>query len=475
MGGEKGRVHREGARKGLLEGVHHVHFIGIGGIGMSGIARVLLEEGYRVSGSDLRVSPLTETLVNLGGTVYEGHAAKDIAGADLVVVSSAVPPHNPEVVAAQKSGVPVVNRAQILGELMEGRYGVAVAGTHGKTTTSAMIGLILERAGLDPTIIVGGVIPELGSNAKAGKGRYLVLEADEYQRTFLGLSPSVAVITNIEMDHPDYFRDLEDIYQAYLEFVKLVPQEGRLFLCADDPMAQRLQKEPHLPEITTYGLGPRARWRAANLAANAAGGSDFRVLASSRPRGEFSLRIPGRHNVKNGLAALAVSDYLGIDLEEAGKILVEFKGVERRFEVKGETAGVVVIDDYAHHPTEIKATLATARERYPERRVWAVFQPHTYSRTKALMSEFAKSFDDADQVVVTDIYPARESDDLGIDSQGLVAAMSHPNAHYVGTLSAALIMLCQELKGGDLLITLGAGDINEVGERVLAWLKRGKR
>lgn len=474
MGGEESRTYREEVSKGL-EGVHHVHFVGIGGIGMSGIARVLLEEGYRVSGSDLRVSPLTEALVGLGGTVYEGHAAKNIAGADLVVVSSAVPPHNPEVLAAQETGIPVVSRAKILGPLMEDRYGVAVAGTHGKTTTSAMIALILQRAGLDPTIIVGGVIPELGSNAKAGKGKYLVLEADEYQRTFLGLSPSVALVTNIEMDHPDYFRDLEDIYQAYLEFVKLVPQEGEIFLCADDPMGQRLEKEPHLAEITTYGLGPRARWRAADLAANAAGGSDFRVLASGRSRGEFTLRIPGRHNVKNGLAALAVSDYLGIDLIEAGKTLAQFRGVERRFEVKGEAAGVMVIDDYAHHPTEIKATLAAARERYPERRVWAVFQPHTYSRTKALLSEFAASFGDADQVVVTDIYPARETDDLGVSSQALLATMNHPGAHYVGTLSDVVTMLSQQLGGGDLLITLGAGDIYEVGEKVLARLKRRER
>ncbi len=474
MGGEESRSHRAQSSKGL-EGVHHVHFVGIGGIGMSGIARVLLEEGYRVSGSDLRASPLTETLVGLGGTVYEGHAAKNIAGADLVVVSSAVPPHNPEVLAAQESRIPVVGRAQILGQIMEGRYGVAVAGTHGKTTTSAMIALILERAGFDPTIIVGGVIPELGSNAKAGKGKYLVLEADEYQRTFLGLSPSVAVVTNIEMDHPDYFRDLEDIYQAYLEFVKLVPQEGEIFLCADDPMGQRLEEEPHLAEITTYGLGLRARWRAADLAANAAGGSEFRVLASGRPRGEFNLRIPGRHNVKNGLAALAVSDYLGINLMEAGKTLAQFRGVERRFEVKGEATGVMVIDDYAHHPTEIKATLAAARERYPERRVWAIFQPHTYSRTKALWSEFATSFGDADQVVVTDIYPARESDDLGVNAQELVAAMSHPGVHYAGTLPNVVTMLCQQLRGGDLLITLGAGDIYQAGEEVLARLKRRER
>lgn len=452
--------------------MHHVHFVGIGGIGMSGIARVLLEEGYRVSGSDLKVSPLTEALVGLGGTVYEGHEAKNIAGADLVVVSSAVPPHNPEVVAARESGIPIFSRAQILRQLMEGRYCVAVAGTHGKTTTSAMIALVLERSDLDPTIIVGGVIPELGSNAKAGKGKYIVLEADEYQRTFLGLSPSLAVVTNIEMDHPDYFRDLEDIYRAYLEFVKLIPKEGKIFLCADDPMAMRLEKEPHLAEITTYGLDPRARWRAADLAANAAGGSDFRVLASGRPRGEFSLRIPGRHNVKNGLAALAVSDSLGIDLMEAGKTLAQFRGVKRRFEVKGEASGVVVIDDYAHHPSEIKATLAAARERYPERRVWALFQPHTYSRTKALLSEFAVSFGDADQVVVTDIYPARESDDLGIDSQALVAAMNHPCAHYLGPLADVVEVLCQQLRDGDLLITLGAGDVYEVGEQVLARLKR---
>ena len=474
MNGEKGRSYREEATK-RLEGVHHVHLVGIGGIGMSGIARVLLEEGYRVSGSDLRVSPLTEALVGLGGTVYEGHATKNIAGADLVVLSSAVPPHNPEVVAAQESGIPVVSRAQILGELMKGRYGVAVAGTHGKTTTSAMIALILDRAGLDPTIIVGGVIPELGSNAKAGKGKYIVLEADEYQRTFLGLSPSVAVVTNIEMDHPDYFRDLEDICQAYLEFVRLVPPEGEIFLCSDDPMAQRLQEEPYLAEITTYGLGPRARWRAADLAANAAGGSNFRVLASSRPRGEFNLRIPGRHNVRNGLAALAVADYLGIDLMEAGKTLAQFRGVERRFEVKGEASGVIVIDDYAHHPSEIKATLAAARERYPERRVWAVFQPHTYSRTKALLSDFAASFGDADQVVVTDIYPARESDDLGVNSQKLLAAMNHQGVHYIGALSDVVVMLCQQLRGGDLLITLGAGDIYQVGEEVLARLKRRER
>ncbi|MGA9348883.1 MAG: UDP-N-acetylmuramate--L-alanine ligase [Anaerolineae bacterium] len=455
-----------------------VHLIGIGGIGLSAIAKVLLEEGHRVSGSDLKLSPITDGLARLGAKVYKGHRADNVDDADLVVVSSAVPADNPEVIAAREKGVPVVKRDWMLGRMMEGRFGIAVAGSHGKTTITAMIALVLTEAGLDPSFIVGGILENLGTNAKAGRGEHFVIEADEYDRTFLGLRPRIAVVTNIEMDHPDCYPELDDLVEAFRDFLHLVPANGCIIGCGDEKrvrgiLGAREQRSKGAgeqgPSVVTYGLNEGVDWQAVDIRSNELGGSDFVALHEGQPVGKFALRIPGLHNVQNALAALAVSDYLGLDLTDVRETLKRFQGVRRRFEVKGGVNGIVIIDDYAHHPTQIRATLATARKCYPDREIWAVFQPHTYSRTKALLDEFAGSFADADHVVVTDIYPAREFNDLGVSAADIVTRMKHPDARYISGLNEAADHLLNHLKPGDVLITLGAGDGHKVGEDV--WVR----
>jgi UDP-N-acetylmuramate--alanine ligase len=457
----------------------HVHFIGIGGIGLSAMAKILLEEGYRVSGSDLQLSPLTANLEALGASIYQGHAAGNVGPADLVIMSSAIRPDNPEVVAARQRGMPVIKRDQMLGRMMEGRYGITVAGTHGKTTTTALIAWLLTQAGLDPTFIVGGVVENLGTNAQAGKGEHFVIEADEYDYTFLGLKPRLAVVTVIEMDHPDCFRDLDEVTEAFKKFVNLVPENGSVVGCGDEDKVRAVIEELAEsrgkrggPQVVTYGLGAGVDWQAVEIRANRVGGSDFVALKENQAVGTFGLQLPGLHNVKNALAAIVVADHLGLDLASVGTALREFQGTKRRFEHKGTVGGVIVIDDYAHHPTEIQATLAAARRRYPDSEIWAVFQPHTYSRTKALLAEFAESFGDADHVIIVDIYPAREYDDLGVSAADIVARMAHPDARHIATLDGAADYLLRHLTVGDVLITLGAGDGYAVGERVLASLDR---
>jgi UDP-N-acetylmuramate--alanine ligase len=451
-----------------------VHLVGIGGIGLSAIAKVLLEEGHRVSGSDLKLSPITDGLVRLGAKVYKGHRAENVGDADLVVTSSAVPADNPEVVAARAQGVPVVKRDWMLGRMMKGRFGIAVAGSHGKTTITAMIALVLKEAGLDPSFIVGGILQNLGTNAKAGPGEHFVIEADEYDRTFLGLRPRIAVVTNIEMDHPDCYPELDDLVEAFRDFLDLVPANGCIIGCGDEERVRGILGAREIgPSVVTYGLNEGVDWQAVGIRSNELGGSDFVALHEGQAVGEFALSIPGLHNVQNALAALAVSDYLGLDLTDVRETLQRFQGVRRRFEVKGEVDGIVVVDDYAHHPTQIRATLATARKCYPDREIWAVFQPHTYSRTKALLDEFAESFADADHVVVTEIYAAREFDDLGVSAADIVTRMNHPDARYISGLSETADHLLDHLKPGDVLITLGAGDGYEVGEDVLG-KSRGK-
>jgi UDP-N-acetylmuramate--alanine ligase len=447
----------------------HVHLVGIGGAGLSAIATVLLEQGYTISGSDLRASPVTERLARLGATVHVGHDAANLGNADLVVISSAVPGGNPEVDEAQRRGIPVIKRAEWLGGMMAGRRGVAVAGTHGKTTTTAMIALILRDAGLAPTFIVGGDIPQLGTNAAAGLGDVFVIEADEYDHTFLGLRPEIAVVTVVEWDHPDCYPTPEAMVEAFRQFVQLVPHHGLVIACGDDPgVANVLATDgPGQAPLRRYGLNDGNDWRAVEVRPNAHGGYDFEVQVRCTSIGTVSLAVPGMHNVKNSLAALSVADRLDVPFGRAAATLAGFTGVGRRFEVKGEAGGILVIDDYAHHPTEIRATLAAARTRYPGRPIWAVFQPHTFSRTRALLDDFAAAFGDADHVVILDIFPARETDDGSVNSRDIVARMRHPDARLIGPLEEAAGYLAGRLRPGDVLITLGAGDGYRVGERIL--------
>jgi len=458
----------------------HYHFVGIGGIGLSAIAKVLLEQGHRVSGSDLKLSPVALALTELGATVYEGHDAAKMGEPDAVVVSSAVPINNPEIVAARQRGIPVMKRDRLLGQMMTGKAGIAVAGTHGKTTTSSLIAYTLVTLGQDPTFIVGGVLGNLGTNAHAGEGPHFVVEADEYDYAFLGLHPQIAVVTHVEHDHPDCFPTVEDVEAAFRQFLALASGDGCVIGCGDVPRVARLLQELRAksgaPEVWTYGLAAGGDWRAVKLAVNDVGGHDFTVLrreTQTAPE-RFRLQVPGVHNVKNALAAVAVAHRLGLDLHLVAEALAAFRPTRRRFELKGVAAGVTVMDDYAHHPTEIRATLAAAREQFPDRIVWAVFQPHTYSRTQLLLDEFADSFAEADHVVVLDIYPAREAaaDFPGTTAAGLVARMRHPDAQHVRTHDEAVACLLKGLRPGDLLLTLGAGDGFLIGERVLAELEK---
>lgn len=469
----------------------HIHLVGIGGAGLSAIAELLLAQGFTVTGSDQRPNDATAELARRGAIVQRGHRAEHVAGASLVLVSSAVPPDNPEVLAARAAGIPVVKRGDLLGPLMEGLHGIGVAGTHGKTTTTSMIALILLRAGMDPSLILGGrlaVGPAEGVAgftsiaARAGEGPFVV-EADEYDGMFLGLRLEVAVVTNVEWDHVDCYPTPGAFTEAFRKFVGQLPPYGLLVVCADDPGALALRNAlPRGVTVTSYGLSDGADWQARDLRPNAAGGLDCTVwYRGERFAGEtfaggqvatLSLPVPGRHNVRNALAALAVARWHGIKPDRAVKMLRDFKGAGRRFELIGEAGGVTVIDDYAHHPTEVAATLSAARLRYPTRRIWAVFQPHTYSRTQALLPDFAHSFDDADQVLFLDIYAAREKIDLGMHSRLLVDAVDHPAARYIGSIEDAAAYLLAHAEAEDILITMSAGDGNRVGQLVLDGLRQ---
>lgn len=471
----------EGERRGCGGQAHpvspfsgmHVHLIGIGGAGLSAVARVLLEQGSNVSGSDLIVSSVAEDLARDGATVFEGHHAGHIHDADVVVASSAVPEENAEIQAARAAGIPVLRRPAFLARMMEGKRVVAVAGTHGKTTTSAMMATILLDAGRDPSFIVGGVLAGLSTNARAGKSKLFVIEADEYERTFLSLAPEVAVITNVEHDHPDCYPTFQAFRRAFESFAALVPERGLLSVCADDPVAEQIGRMHNGSQaVRFFGLGEAAEWRAEEVRPNFAGGVDFLAMHAQETLGLVRLRVPGAHNVSNAMAALAVADYLQVPFRVAREALAGFRGVARRFEVKGVSQGVTVVDDYAHHPTEIRATLRAARERFPERRVWAVWQPHTYSRTKALLEAFATAFDDADRVIVLPIYPARETDTMGVQSADVVTEMEHRNAVVANSMEEALEELKGAVRPADVVLTLGAGDGDWVGEQLLIELER---
>ena len=454
----------------LLRPGMRIHLVGIGGIGLSAIARVLRGWGYQVSGSDRQPSALTEALVREGMTIYAGHRADQVAGAEMVIMSSAVAEDNSEVVEARRRGVPVVKRHQFLTELTAGKVTIAVAGTHGKTTTSAMIAWILVYADLDPTFIVGGVLANIGTNARAGRGPHFVVEADEYDRAFLGLWPQVAVITTIEHDHPDCYPTFEEMRNAFARFAVQARASGLLIVGGEDREAQALGDTWRSigGRAVTFGLGSSWDWQAKQVQVGM--GAAFEVWHADRRLGTCALGLPGRHNVLNALAALAAVDAVGVSFETAAQALAEFRGAARRFELKGEVGGVTVVDDYAHHPTEILATLAAAKARYPGRAIWAVFQPHTYSRTAALLEEFGTAFGDADHVVVTGIYAARESDTLGMsgaDVAAQVARSGHSDVEYVEALDRAAAAVLERVGPDDVVLTLGAGDGYLVGEWVL--------
>lgn len=447
----------------------HVHFIGIGGTGLSAIARVLLDSGYTVSGSDQQYSPPAKSVEAAGARVYIGHQAENIQGADLVIRSSAVPDNNPEVRAAREADIPVLKRADFLGTLMEERLGIAVAGSHGKTTVTAMLAWSLFALDQDPSFIVGGVVTNLGINARAGQGRPFVIEADEYDYMFHGLKPRIAVVTNVEHDHPDIFPSPDVFKKAFQDFVGLLPPKGILLLCGDDQQAAILKSFVN-DGVTTLAYGIEATtydYFATNLTPNSLGGFSFDVFKHGQFLTKVALQVPGKHNVQNALATLVVVDQLALPVDQAAQMLAEFQGVGRRFQVVGEVVGVVVIDDYAHHPTEIRATLAAARDRYANRRIWAVWQPHTYSRTRTLFAEFTKAFEDADCVLVTEIYRSREPIDEEFSSQQVVDAMQHPNAKYSGSIADTIGYLQRNLKSDDIVLVLSAGDATQISEQLL--------
>lgn len=463
----------------LRDGMH-IHLVGIGGSGLSAIAWYLLGRGFRVSGSDLRSSDVVSALEGEGARVTIEHAAENVSGADLVVISSAVPADNAEVVAARTRGIPVLKRADLLGELMRGRVGIAVAGTHGKTTTTSMIAHILLESGRDPSVIVGGMPSQMAQNGRAGHGDYFVVEADEYDHMFLGLLPRIAVVTNLEHDHPDLFPTPDAYRAAFEQFVDRLADGGVLVACHDDAGARQLLSRLAREDIrrVTYGIEgdvSNLDYGAVDLRSNQLGGTDFVATRGDETLGVVRLRTPGEHNVRNALAAVAVCELAGVAFTELMNALASFGGVGRRFQVVGEVNDVTVIDDYAHHPTEIRVTLAAARQRYPGRRLWAVWQPHTYSRTRLLKEEFARCFGSADRVVVLDVYRSRETDTLGIDSKQIVSAMEHEEVVHIGARTDAAEFILQRVRPGDVILTLGAGDGNEVGVWIVEALQRRVR
>lgn len=441
-----------------------VHFVGIGGIGMSGLARMLHAWGYRVTGSDSASSDQTEGLSREGMAISIGHSdLADAAAADLLVMTSALRSDNPEVAAARKGGVRIVKRAELLGRLAETGRSIAVAGSHGKSTTSGMVVSALIALRARPSYAIGAIVAGTGVNAAPGDGDLLVVEADEYDRSFLQLSPDVAVINNIDYDHPDIYADLNEYDAAFLQFAQRVPADGALVIAADDLGCARLLARPDFPadrKVVTFGETAGVDWQL----------RFENGLAEIAPRGgapvPLRLTVPGRHNARNATAAVAALAQVGFTAEEAVGAVSTFRGVGRRFETRGEEGGVLVIDDYAHHPGEIRATLRAARERYPKRRIVAVFQPHTFSRTKALLAEFADAFGDADAPVILDIYPSRETDSLGVSSADILRRMP-PGARAGGSPADAVSLLMTLLQPGDLVLTLGAGDVTQVGPAIL--------
>ena len=449
-----------------------IHFIGIGGIGMSGIAEILLNLGNTVSGSDLRRTAVTERLVGLGATVFEGHAAANVIGADVVVTSSAVNERNAEVVEARRRKIPVIQRAEMLAELMRLKYGIAVAGMHGKTTTTSMIASVLAAGGLDPTVVVGGRVATMGSNARLGKSEYLVAEADESDRSFLKLSPILAVVTNLDREHMDCYQDMADVERAFVEFIDRVPFYGACVACCDGPLLAGI-----LPRVRrrvfTYGMSARADFVVRMLPASGEARSRFEVAFDGQVLGPFELHVPGQHNVLNATAAVAIATRLEMKPKAIAAGLNHFRGVDRRFEVKGCVRGVTVVDDYGHHPTEIRATLRAAKD-CGFRKVHVIFQPHRYTRTRDLMGEFAASFGDASTVEILDIYAASEEPIEGISAEALVRAVGSGGGpgvvEYAASTEEAVERVVLRAEEGDVILTQGAGSVSGIAPVVLAAL-----
>ncbi len=451
-----------------------LHFTGIGGIGMSGIAEILLNMGYTISGSDVKLTAVTERLGTLGATVHEGHSAAHVAGAKALVVTSAVNESNPELMEARRLGIPVIPRGELLAELMRLKYGIAIAGSHGKTSTTSMTATMLAYAGLDPTVVVGGRVSTLGgSNARMGKSDFLVVESDESDGSFLKLAPIIAVVTNIDREHLDHYHSIEEIRRAFTEFVNKVPFYGCAILCLDDENVQQV-----LPAVkrrtVTYGVSAQADLHISGIQVGHMS-SEFRLQFRGEDLGVFELKVPGMHNVLNATAAAAVAHELEVPHEKIRAGLAEYRGVERRFQLRGEAAGVTIIDDYGHHPTEIRATLAAARLcRF--QRVHVIFQPHRYTRTQHLMDDFARSFHQADTVSLLDIYAASEAPIAGVSSAALterLRAFGHREAHLAGTIDKAVEMVAAAARPGDAVVTLGAGNVWQAGDKLLSRL-RGK-
>jgi UDP-N-acetylmuramate--alanine ligase len=470
--------------------IQRIHFVGIGGIGMSGIAEVLLNLGYKVSGSDLKSSAVTQRLAELGATVFEGHRAENIAGAEVVVTSSAISVENPEVAEAHNLHIPVIQRAEMLAELMRLKYGIAIAGMHGKTTTTSMVAAVLAAGGLDPTVVVGGRVGAMGSNARLGKSQYLVAEADESDRSFLKLTPILSVVTNIDREHMDCYRNMRDVKKTFLDFMDRVPFYGMIVACNDDPLLRRL-----LPDVqrrtVTYGTkrGSDFQVKIPTLAAKDAARMGHPTSDDSRPLsrfsvryreqdlGEFTLHVPGVHNVLNATAAIAVGVGLDISVESIRAALDQFRGVDRRFQLRGRVAGVSVIDDYGHHPTEIKATLAAAKQ-CGFHKIHVIFQPHRYTRTRDLIEEFTKAFGDADSLFVLDIYAASEKPIEGITGEILAQRIRERTAkmgRYVSSPAEAVDAAVAVAQDGDMILTLGAGSVSQFGPMILEKLRDSHR
>ncbi len=452
----------------MYQNDYHIHFVGIGGIGMSGIAELLINLGYKVSGSDLKLSHITKRLEKIGGTIYQGHRKEQIKDADVIVTSTAIAKENPEVVHAQEKNISIIPRAEMLAELMRIKYSIAVSGAHGKTSTTSMIAQILNTAGLDPTVIIGGLLKGLDTNALHGKGDFIVAEADESDGSFLKYAPAIAAVTNIDLEHLDFYKDIEEIKDTFVKFINSIPFYGLAILCLDNEHVQDILPRVHV-RYTTFGMSAQSDLQAKELSFKG-GKSHFKVFHHENHLGDITLNLAGKHNISNALAGIAAGLELKIAFKTIKKALEQIEGVKRRLEKKGEKKGVLVMDDYGHHPTEIMATLSAIRESFKDKRLMVVFQPHRYSRTKGLFDEFTRSFYQSDILIILPIYAASEKPIEGVDAKYLCEGIKehgHKDVSYASDFNDALSMITNRLEKGDMVLTLGAGDIYTLGEKLL--------